>query len=68
MTAQQAMRYERRRQRELEQRKQFRDTITAILVILFILAAFALAGAMDYQDEMNQLAYWAERGVTIQRW
>ena len=67
MTAQQAMRYERRRQRELQRQREIKDTLMGILVILFILAAFAFAGTMDYHDEQAQLAYWESQGIHIAR-
>lgn len=68
MTAQQALRYERRAQRELQRKQQVRETVLAILFILYILVAFAIVGTMDYQTEQAEVARWQERGVTIQRW
>ena len=68
MTATQALRRERRRQRELQRRQDVRDAITGALVIVIILALLAIAGTMDYHDDQMQLAYWAERGVIVQRW
>jgi len=67
MTTSQAMRYERRRQRAERERQELQDALLAILFGLLILAAFAIAGTMDYQDEQRQATYWANRGVTIQR-
>lgn len=68
MTAQQALRYERRAQRELQRKQQVRETVLAILFILYILVAFAIVGTMDYQTEQAEIARYQERGVTIQRW
>lgn len=68
MTAQQALRHERRLQRELERREQARETVLAILIATLVFAAFVLAGTCDYQDEQRELAYWESRGVTVQRW
>ena len=67
MTAQQAMRYERRRQRELQRREDIKSTVYAILVLAFIFAAFAFAGTLDYQDEQREIAYWESRGIHIVR-
>ena len=68
MTAQQALRQERRQQRELQRKQQAREMFLAFLTLLLILAAFTFAGTQDYIDEQRELAYWAERGITIQRW
>lgn len=68
MTAQQALRYERRAQRELQRKQQVRETVLAILFILYILVAFAIVGTMDYQTEQAEIARWQERGVTLQGW
>lgn len=68
MTTTQALRYERRRRREIERQRKLRETLLAILTILYILAAFTFAGTMDYYDDQRELAYWAERGVTVGRW
>lgn len=68
MTAQQALRQKRRRQRDLQRKQQVRETILAVLTLLFILIAYVFAGTQDYIDEQRQIALWEERGVTIQRW
>lgn len=68
MAAQQALRYERRAQRELQRRQQVRETVLAILFILYILVAFAIAGTSDFHDEQSEIAYWESQGVTIHRW
>ena len=68
MTEAQVLRAERR-QMVAERRRQRRiETALTILGIILAIAAFAIAGTMDYNDEMRDLAFWAERGVTIQRW
>lgn len=68
MTIAQQMRLERRRRRELERKRRIREAIQITVFILLAILAFGWAGSMDYQDEVNQLNYWQERGVTIQRW
>ena len=68
MTTTQFMRYERRSRRELERRRRIRDAVRAGIIIAFALLAFSIAGTMDYHDQQSELAYWAERGVSIQRW
>ena len=68
MTAQQALRYERRAQRELQRKQQVRETVLAILFILYIFVAFAIAGTSDFHDEQREIAYWESQGVTIHRW
>lgn len=68
MTARQALRQKRRRQRDLQRKQQVRETILAVLTLLFILIAYVFAGTQDYIDEQRQIALWEERGVTIQRW
>lgn len=62
------MRYERHRQRELERQRKVRDFIIFLLTATLTLLAFSVAGTSDLQDEQRQLDYWADRGVTIQRW
>lgn len=68
MTAQQALRHERRMQRELQRRQQVKETVLSVLFILFLLAAFAFAGTNDFQDEQRELAFWESQGITIHRW
>ena len=68
MTAQQALRYGRRRQLELQRKQRARETLLAILTLLFIFAAFAFAGTNDYHDDSLELARWEEQGVTVYRW
>lgn len=38
------------------------------VVALIVLAVLGLVGSKDYADDQAQLAWWAERGVTIARW
>ncbi|MBR3234591.1 MAG: hypothetical protein IKG11_03145 [Atopobiaceae bacterium] len=68
MTPQQALREERRHQRELQRRRQVIETVLAFIFVLALLVAFAIAGTCDYEDEQASLAYWESQGVTIQRW
>ena len=53
---------------EQRARQALKDAIVGILVTLLILAAFAFAGTMDYQDEQAEIAYWESQGITIHRW
>lgn len=67
MTTTQAMRLERRR-RESERRAQAaKDAIIGILTGLLLVAAFGLAGTLDYPDEQRESAQWEAQGVTIVR-
>lgn len=68
MTPQQALREERRHQRELQRRRQVIETVLAFIFVLALLVALAFAGTCDFHDEQASLAYWESRGVTIQRW
>ena len=38
------------------------------VVAMVVLVVFGLLGSMEYADEQAELAYWAERGVTVSRW
>ena len=58
MSTSQALRYERRRQRELHERQEVRETIAAILALVLTLAAFAIAGTMDAHDEQVYRESW----------
>lgn len=58
MSTSQALRYERRRQRELHERQEIRETVAGILAIVLILTAFALAGTMDYHDQQVYEQSW----------
>lgn len=58
MSTSQALRYERRRQRELKERQEVRETFTAVLALLLTLAAFALAGTIDAHDEQVYREGW----------
>lgn len=42
--------------------------LLGVLLLALVLAAFAMAGTMDYHDDQAALEYWAKRGITIQRW
>lgn len=68
MTTSQAMRYERRRQRELERKQRIREAAYAAALITFVLLVFGWAGALDCQADQAELARWEAQGVTIQRW
>lgn len=58
MSTSQALRYERRRQRELRERQEVRETIVGILALVLTLAAFAIAGTMDAHDEQVYRESW----------
>ena len=73
MTAQQAMRYERRRQEQLRYeraREEVRQIILGILVVLAVVLAMALAegGTPECELEAAEIARWEEAGVTIHGW
>lgn len=70
MTKSQALRYERRRQEELQRqraRQALKDAIVGILVMLVLIALFAIVGTMDYEDEQREIAYWESQGIHIAR-
>lgn len=70
MTKSQALRYERRRQEELQRqraRQALKDAIVGILVMLALIALFAIVGTMDYEDEQREIAYWESHGIHIAR-
>ena len=50
------------------EREQRVESLKLIGFIVFMLVAFGIAGACDYHDEQAACGYWAERGVSIQRW
>ena len=56
MTTAQTIRYERRRAQEQREREARAYTAKAILFLVFLLVAFGIAGAVDYQDRTSDLA------------
>ena len=73
MTNSQALRLERRRREEMlakRARLALHETILLILMLLVAIALMCVAegGVSDAEIEARELAYWAEQGVTIQRW
>lgn len=68
MTAQQALRAERRRMLAEKRRQHIIEDLLTLLGLIAIILAFAIAGTMDYYDEQAQHAHWAEQGVTLGRW
>ena len=68
MTAQQALRYERRRAVAQMRRERRIEIIKGIAAILLALALFCIAGTLDYHDEMAEISRWESQGVTIARW
>ena len=58
----------RRADRAAKERQERINLLLAILFLVYVFFAFGIAGACDYADDQRELAYWAERGVTIQRW
>lgn len=68
MTARQALRHERRQMLAERKRRERIQMAKALLVVVFVIALYALAGTMDYHDDQTQLASWAEQGIAIQRW
>lgn len=67
MTTKAALRYQRRAERAARERQERTEAVKAALFGLLILLAFLLAGTADYQEEQRQIAYWADRGVTVSR-
>lgn len=68
MTQSQMLRYKRRMARAAQERRERTEVAFGIIFILITLAMFGIAGAVDYQNEVSELALWASRGVTIARW
>ena len=60
MTTSQALRAERRAQRERMERDERVQTALAALFLIALLGIFAVAGTMDYHDEMVYQQSWAE--------
>lgn len=73
MTNAQALRLERRRREEMLARRAQTAIGEAIVIMAMLLIAIALmcvaeGGVSDAELEAREVAYWAEQGVTIQRW
>lgn len=73
MTASQALRRERRRQRaemEARARRTYREIIVllAFCILVMCIAAIVDGGVSEADLEMREIAFWASRGVTIARW
>lgn len=68
MTATQTMRYKRRVARVAQERRERTERALAVVLLLFMLIAFAIGGTMDYHDDQAELASWQELGITVQRW
>lgn len=64
----QAMRRERRAQRAEAERTERIQLAMSALLLVFLFLAFCFSGTSDFIDDQRELAYWAGRGVTIQRW
>ena len=60
MTTSQALRAERRAERERIDREERVQTALAALFLIALLAVFAVAGTMDYHDQMVYQQTWAE--------
>ena len=60
MTTSQALRAERRAQRERMERHERMQTALGAIVLIGLLGAFALAGAMDWRDRTMSLTPSAE--------
>lgn len=48
-------------------RQALKDAIVGILVMLVLIALFAIVGTMDYEDEQREIAYWESQGIHIAR-
>lgn len=68
MTATQMMRHQRRVARVAQERRERTERALAVVLLLFMLVAFAIGGTMDYHDDQAELASWQELGITVQRW
>jgi len=68
MTATQMMRHQRRAARVAQERREKTERALAVVLLLFMLVAFAIGGTMDYHDDQAELASWQELGITVQRW
>ena len=68
MTAQQALRHERRRAVARMRRERRIEIIKGIAAILLALAVFCIAGTLDFQDEQSEISRWESQGITIARW
>ena len=68
VTEGQAIRARKRAERAAQVRQERRETLTALAALALIIALLAAVGTMDYQIEQQEIAYWQERGVSIQRW
>lgn len=44
-----------------------RNAALGLLFVSLLLLAFGFAGACDYEDERAEQAYWAERGIELER-
>ena len=68
MSTTQAARMARRERERQIRRERTIETVKGIVFIALLLFAFAVAGTVDRADEQRELAYWADRGIEVQRW
>ena len=72
MTAQQMLRYQRRKERAAAERRERMEALLFALAIMALLAIYGIAGAMDYQDRAEGLGAsmlpsdsWFERDTVL---
>ena len=68
MSSTQAARMARRERERQIRRERTIETIKGIVLLALVLLAFGIAGTIDRADDQRELAYWADRGVEVQRW
>lgn len=68
MTTTQALRYERRRRKEMERRRRIQEAVRVAILVGLALLIFGWAGAMDCQAEQHELSFWESQGVIVHRW
>lgn len=68
MTPAQELRLERRRAVAEMRRERRLAIIKGTIAVLLALAAFCVAGTLDYHDEQAELARWESLGITVARW
>lgn len=68
MTASQYQRQLARQRRREQERRERIETAKGLIALALIVLAFLLAGTIEYQDEMQERSYWADRGVYASEW
>ena len=68
MTQAQALRQQRRDEREAQRRDEVRQTILGVVFIALLIALYFLVGTQDYMDDRREIERWESQGITITRW